>query len=233
MKPMKHLIGCLALASLLTFGLVACGGNNNDSTASTRMSAEVEKKASAFIDEQVTTYGLTLSPESELTLVDSAWSADPAFDEILAVSALAGITPYQGAATDKLKHVDQLLHSDYSTEQITQSIHVALNDANEVVLGWIEWNQPIDDGDPIRAIMSLSWDSSTQSMRFNDLRAANGLPPLSLDTSALPEASTEQAPVQNTTASDPENMTDEEQAAYAAAQENDEINEESADSTAN
>lgn len=218
------------VATLLSIGvllsLVACGGaveTNKDDERLTTALAAFNEHAPELMKEA----------NGELVISAEKWTDSPLFDDIVAVSVMSGLTPYQGTAKDPLTVVSQPLQIDYADQNIVSTLKAALNDKDEVVLLWDEWIQTspeLEAQEPIICNMAVSWDTENMLMRFNDTREAQGLSPIATEDTvdiATPDAAV--VPSQNSVAGDPDNMTEEEQAAYNATQENVEITEEQAD----
>lgn len=232
LKKQSKIIAAL-LSAVLLMGLVACGGSEGGSKAETNKDDQRLTAAQAAFNE----YAPTLMEKTSGEMVISAenWSDSPSFDDIVAVSVASGLTPYQGTAKDALTVVSQPVQTDYADQNIVSTLKAALNDKGEVVLLWDEWMQTFPElevQEPIVCNMSVSWDAANMLMRFNDTRQEQGLTPIAVEGSAVDVASPDAAvvPSQNSSVGDPDNMTESEQEAYNATQNNLELAEEYSDS---
>lgn len=227
-------IFAVMMSVVLLLTLAACGGGNAQN--GTPSKKDEEKLAAAGDAFNQYAPELMRNATEQISITATDWKDDPKFADVVAVSVMGGMAPYQGAPTDPLTVVSQPLKVPEldPSWNISSTLKAALNDKGEVVLLWNEWEQTfpdIDGKEPVRCNMAVSWDFTTMLTRMNDTRQENGMPPLMLETEndgvASPDA--ENVPSQNSNVGDPNQMTEEEQQAYAETQENVEITEEQAD----
>ncbi len=235
MSLLKHskLMASILAASLL-LSVAGCGSNGGDGSKASQAKTD-DRLAAATTAFNEYAPDLMKNATGDMVVSDENWKDSPSFDDIVAVSVMGGMEPYQGAATDPLTVVSQPIMIDDASWNVESTLKAALNDKGEVVLLWDEWKQNFPDvegREPIISNMAVSWDLASMLMRLNDVRMENGLAPMAADAGndgvASPDA--DNVPSQNSNVGDPSNMTEEEQQAYASTQENIEIIEEQADS---
>lgn len=256
----------LGLGLSMAFSMVACGdksenGNASSSNGASKGENKVSKSnietAESYLKETKETLksqwpnsvvvektGEGWPSEEDLVVLEEKWVDDPLFSEIVAVSAIAGLPTYQGAASDNFSVVKADIPNDWADYHVETAVYVALNEKDEVVLAWLDCGQDVSEEKPmevageetptlpqdnnIRTVLPLSSDLLMAGMRLNEVRAANNLPLIGFESiNNIPES--DLAPVQNSEGGDPENMTEEEQKQYNEAQEEEAASEEASE----